>query len=89
MHQIRLSDQIYTEAQRLARAGGFPTVDDYVADVMALHIREEGGDFDHRFTADVIAHLKGIAAGIDAGEAALTNSQVDAQLPHLSSQRCG
>jgi hypothetical protein len=34
MHQIQLSDQLYVEAERLARAGGFRTVDDYIEDVM-------------------------------------------------------
>jgi hypothetical protein len=48
MHQIQLSEQLYIDVKRLAIAGGFRTVDEYVADVMTRRIHEEAGDFDHR-----------------------------------------
>lgn len=34
MHQIHLSDQLYQQAQRRATEAGFPSVDEYIADVV-------------------------------------------------------
>lgn len=34
MHHIHLSDQLYQQAQRRATESGFPSVDEYIADVV-------------------------------------------------------
>jgi hypothetical protein len=79
MHQIRLSDQLYQEAQRKAAEAGFTSVDEYVADVLQHDLQEETENLDHLFTPERLAHIDLSAAEIDAGQG-LSLEQVDAQL---------
>ena len=41
MHQVRLSDELYQDAQRRAAEAGFPSVDDYVANLLQHDLHEE------------------------------------------------
>jgi hypothetical protein len=79
MHQINLSDQLYQEALRKAAEAGFPSVDEYVADVLQHDLHEETENLDHLFTPERLAHIDRGAAEIDAGKG-LTLEQVDAEL---------
>lgn len=79
MHQIQLNDQLYQEALRRATEAGFPSVDDYVADVLQHDLHAETESFDHLFTPERIDHIDRAAAEIDAGQG-LTPDQVDAEL---------
>jgi len=79
MHEVRLSDQLYQEAQRRAAEAGFPSVDDYVADVLQHDLHEQTENFDHLFTPERLAHIDRAATEIDAGKG-LTLEQVDAEL---------
>jgi len=67
MHHIQLNDQLYQEAQRRAEEAGFPSVDDYVADVLQHDLHEEAEKLDHLFTPERLAHIARAAAQIDAG----------------------
>jgi hypothetical protein len=80
MQEIHLSDQVYAEVQRLAKARGYATADEYVADLLSLRITEEAGDFDHRFTPDVVDHIRRAAARADEAEGTLTKGELDARL---------
>jgi hypothetical protein len=79
MHEIRLSDQLYQEAQRRAVEAGFPSVDEYVADVLQHDLHEEPENLDHLFTPERLAHIDRAIAQIDAGMG-LTSQQADAEL---------
>jgi hypothetical protein len=68
MHQIRLDDRLYQDAERRASASGFATVDQYVADVLQHDLREETENFDHLFTPERLAQIDQAAAQIDAGQ---------------------
>lgn len=79
MHHIQLDDQLYQEALRRATEAGFPSVDEYVADVLQHDLHEEVENFDSLFTPERLSHIDHAAAEIDAGQG-LTSNQVDAEL---------
>ena len=75
MHQVRLSDQLYPQAQRRAAQAGFESVDQYIADVLAHDSEEEADDLDRFFTPERLALINRAAAQIKAGES-FTSQQV-------------
>lgn len=75
MHQIQISDQLYQEVQRRAAEFGFPTVDEYVADVIQQDLQEQTEDLDHLFTPERLAEIDHALAEIKAGKG-LTSDQV-------------
>jgi hypothetical protein len=77
MHQVRLNDKLYKEAQRRAREAGFDSVDEFVADRLENDFSEEQENFDHLFTPEVIAHLDKISERIKAGGKTYTMEEVD------------
>lgn len=79
MHQIQLDDQLYQEVQRRAAKAGFPSVDEYVADILKNDVYDETEDLDHLFTPERLAHIDRAAAQIAAGEG-LTSEQSEAEL---------
>ena len=68
MHQVRLNDQLYQQAQRRATEAGFASVDQYIADVLAHELEEEVDDLDRFFTPERLAQIDRAAAQIKAGE---------------------
>ena len=79
MHQVNLNDDLYQEVRRRADAAGFPSVDDYVADVLAHDCRLDDENLDHLFSPERLALIDGAAAEMDAGQG-LTLEQADAVL---------
>jgi hypothetical protein len=77
MHQVRLNDKLYKEAQRRAREAGFDSVDEFVADRLENDFSEEQENFDHLFTPEVIADLDKISERIKAGGKTYTMEEVD------------
>jgi hypothetical protein len=71
MHQVKLDDQLYENAQRRAAEAGFSTVDEYVADVVSHDLLDDNGEetpnLDHLFTPERLALIDASAAEIDAG----------------------
>ncbi|HEX4129124.1 MAG TPA: hypothetical protein VHZ24_03715 [Pirellulales bacterium] len=78
MHQIRLDDQLYQEAQRRAAESGFANVDEYVANVLQSDIADTD-ELNHLFTPERLAEIDHAAAQIAAGNG-LTTEQADAEL---------
>ena len=79
MHQIILSDQLYQDAQRRAAQAGFPSVDEYVADVLSHELQAEIPNFDHFFTPERLAEINQSLADVRAGKV-LTLDQADGEL---------
>ena len=83
MHQVQLNDKLYKEAERRAAEAGFPTVDEYVADVVSHDLVEDTGgeipNLDHLFTPERLAHIDKAEAEIKAGNF-YTADQADAEL---------
>lgn len=77
MHQVRLNDRLYKEAERRAREAGFGSVDEFVADRLENDFSEEQENFDHLFTPEVIADLDKISDQIKAGGKTYTMHEVD------------
>jgi hypothetical protein len=75
VQHIQLNDQLYLEAQRRAATAGFPSVDEYVADILHHELLEETENFDHLFTPERLAHIDRADAQIDAGHG-ITSEQV-------------
>lgn len=67
MHQINLSDELYEEVQRRAVAGGFATVDEYVADVLAGEFEVVAENLDDFFTPERLKLIDEAVADVDAG----------------------
>jgi hypothetical protein len=67
MPQVQLNDQVFQAAQRRAAAGGYSSVDDYIADVVVQDLDESGDNLSHIFTPERIASLEQISAEIKAG----------------------
>jgi len=79
MHQIQLNDQLFEEARRRADDAGFPSVDEYIAEVLQQGFADQAESFDHLFTPERLAHIDRAAAAMDAGRG-LTMEQVEAEL---------
>lgn len=75
MQNIQLNDQLYQLAQQQAAIAGYPTVDEYVAEVLHFDLAIETQNLDHLFTPERLAHIDRAAAQIDAGQG-LTSAQV-------------
>jgi hypothetical protein len=71
------------EVQRRAAELGFPTVDEYVADVLTRDLADEScgetPNLDHFFTPERLAHIDKAEADIKAGNF-YTAEQADAEL---------
>lgn len=67
MQQIQVADDLYTDAQRRAADAGFSNVDDYIAEVVRRHLRDDPTSYDSLFTPDRLAELDQISSEIDAG----------------------
>ena len=70
MHQIHLSDQLYQQAQRRAAAAGFPSVDEYIADVLQHDLMGDApGEIvsDEQLTAEWTEELDRRIAAVRAG----------------------
>lgn len=67
MPQVELSDQAFEAAQRRAAEGGYSTVEEYIADIVACDVSGAGQDFDHLFTPERLAELERISTEIKAG----------------------
>jgi len=90
-HEIRLSDQLYREVERRARAGGYASVDDFVAEQLESGF-SDAQDLDQRFTPEVIARLDQISSDMKAGKSMsmeeVDQNLADAQaLPMLSASK--
>jgi len=79
MHQVQLSDQLYQQIQRRAVAAGFPSVDEYIADVLQHDLIEDAENFDQLFTPERLAHIDRAIAQVEAGQG-LTSEQARAEL---------
>jgi hypothetical protein len=79
MHQVQLSDQLYQQAQRRAAEAGFPSVDEYVADIVQHDVADEIENLDHFFTPQRLEHIDQSIAQIQAGQG-LTSEQAKAEL---------
>lgn len=77
MPVIQLSDQLYDQARQRASKAGFPTVDEYVADVVASDVSDDLANFSHIFTPEVVAKLEEIDAEMRAGGKTFTSEEVD------------
>lgn len=78
MRNVQLTDELFEEALRRARAAGFDSVDEYIADFLEQH-SDTGDNFDHLFTPERLALIDKGAGDIKAGRFC-TLEQVDAQL---------
>ena len=78
MHQVKLNDQLFEQAQRQAVEAGYVSVDEYIAELVS-HDATATANFDHLFTPQRIAIISKASAEIDAG-AALTAEQADREL---------
>ncbi len=79
MREIRLSDQLYREAERRARAGGYASVDDFVAEQLEGGFSDAEDDLDQRFTPEVIARLDRISNDMKTGKS-VSMEEVDQHL---------
>jgi len=79
MNEIRLSEQLYKEAERRAQAAGYATVDDFVSEQLQSDFSAEHEDFDGHFTPDVIACLDQISDDMTAGRS-LSMEEVEKHL---------
>ena len=76
MQQVQLNDRLYSEAQRRPAKAGFPTVDEYVAEVLTQDLADEAEDLNYLFTPDRIAELDQISAEVKAGAKTYTIDEV-------------
>jgi len=83
MHHVILSDQSYAEAKRLAAASGIEDVNKFVEVLVASYGMADPNDFDHYFTAEVLADLDRAVEEADSG-ALLNQDQVK---KHLAANR--
>jgi len=66
--EVTIPDQLYSEAKRSAAAGGFGSMDAYVADLISHDIQPESDNDDHFFTAEVVAEIHEAAAAARTGD---------------------
>lgn len=83
MHQVHLSDKVYGDAKLAAAAGGFQSVDEFVDAVVRQRLGEASGDFDHRFTSEVIEILREAEAEARTGN----NSTPEQMKAHLRAKK--
>jgi hypothetical protein len=84
MHQVQLSEQVYKEAERRALDAGYPSVDDYVAEVVSQGFLDDA-DVDLLFTPERLAHIDRATAEIENGDF-FTPKQAEAELAKRRSQ---
>jgi len=82
--QVQLADELYKRAQLKASEAGYASVDEYIAEAVALHLTDdaEQEDLDHRFTPEVIAGLEQISAEMHAGKT-VSMEEVDKHLAEV------
>ena len=76
MHQIQLSDQLYEEVLQRASEAGYPSVDEYVANVLQDDSYVADDKMDDFFTSERLAIIDRSVAQADAGNV-FTSEQVD------------
>jgi hypothetical protein len=81
MQQVQLNEKLFKAAQRRAAANGFPSVDEYVADVLSLDLKRETDNYDALFTPQRLARIDQAAAQIKAGDC-FTAEQVREHFEH-------
>lgn len=77
MPAVQLDKNVFAAAQQRASEAGYPSVDDFVADVVAQSLCEETERFDHIFTPERTAELEQISAAIKAGARTYTAAEVE------------
>jgi Arc/MetJ-type ribon-helix-helix transcriptional regulator len=85
MRQVELSDQLYEQVSRRASAGGFQSVDAYIADLLESELLEETSDLEALFTAERLAKIDAATAEIKAGRY-YTLSEFDAHLEEVKAR---
>jgi hypothetical protein len=79
MQQVQLNDELYKKAEQRARAAGFGSVDDFVAERLESEFSEDQEDFDDRITPEFVAHLDRISNEMKAGKS-VSMDEVDQHL---------
>ncbi len=76
MHSIQLSDHVYLRAQQRATEAGFPTVDEYVTEIVESEL-VSATNLDHLFTAEILAQLDQIHVEVQGGAKTYSSCDVD------------
>ena len=76
MHQIQLTDQIYSQVKHRADEAGFASVDDYIVNLLTYDVSADAENLDHLFTQDRLAHIDSVIAKVNAGGATYTMDEV-------------
>ena len=76
MHRIELSDQVFTEASKLASARGFSSVAEFISDVVSEEATIEAEDNDILFTPEWMA---AIARGMEDAKAGRVYSSAEVE----------
>ncbi len=77
---IEIPEEAYLAVQQQALNGGFETTERYISDIVVSTAMHDSENFDHIFTADIIADLNTISRGIEAGEKTFTMDEVHDRL---------
>jgi hypothetical protein len=65
---VHLSDRLYEEAKQRAVDGGFPSVDEYVAEIVEQELHDEVVNVDHLFTPECMKLVDEATAQIKEGK---------------------
>jgi hypothetical protein len=65
---VQLSDRLFEEARQRAVDAGFPSVDDFVADIVEHELHDEPENIDHLFTPECMRLVDESTAQIKAGK---------------------
>ncbi len=76
MRKVQISDQLFRIAQRRAEEAGFATVEEYIADVVTQDAADDGENFDHLFTPELVAELDRISMAARAGEKTYSPAEI-------------
>ena len=78
-HQVQLSAELYRQAEERAKSSGFPSVDAYIADIVAQEMVEDAEDLDHLFTPERLATIDRASVQLESGQS-LTLDEVRSHL---------
>ncbi|HTQ10155.1 MAG TPA: hypothetical protein VMI31_08805 [Fimbriimonadaceae bacterium] len=79
MRNVHLSDQVYQDARRAAKAAGFENVDLYVAEAVRKYLQTEVESEVGFFTPEILAEIDRGVDDIEAGRT-LSSEEVGASL---------
>ena len=79
MRNVHLSDQVYQDARRAAKAAGFENVDLHVAEAVRKYLQTEVESEAALFTPEVLTEIDKGVDDIEAGRT-LSSEEVDASL---------